>query len=168
MLVDARRLDHGHVHRAPAAAAHLGGEGGQVVVLEADLARVDAGAHGAVAHVGPPPADQPGPGENAVHQLAGGGAGEQVDLELLARLGPAHQFARDELGIAGGEAGDEQVGAVTDVLGRGAGIGDLVGERGVTDAWVHEGRFRSAWERPAAVGLLAGWVGMTQLRGQRI
>ena len=73
---------------------------------------------------------------------AGGGAGEQVDLELLACLGPAHQFARDELWVAGGETGDEQVGAVTDVLGRGAGVGDLVGERGVTDAWVHEGRFR--------------------------
>ena len=73
---------------------------------------------------------------------ADGGAGEQVDLELFACLGPAHQLARDELGIAGGEAGDEQVGAVTDVLGRGAGVGDPVGERGVMDAWVHEGRFR--------------------------
>jgi hypothetical protein len=28
------------------------------------------------------------------------------------------------------------------VLGRGAGVGDPVGERGVMDAWVHEGRFR--------------------------
>ena len=73
---------------------------------------------------------------------ADGGAGEQVDLELFACLIPAHQFARDELGIAGDEARDEQVGAVADVLGRGAGVGDPVGERGVTDAWVHEGRFR--------------------------
>ena len=90
---------------------------------------------------------------------AGGGAGEQVDLELLACLGPTHQLARDELGIAGGEAGDEQVGAVADVLGRGAGIGDLVGERGVTDAWVHGRSVPVAWERPAAGGVLAGCTG---------
>ena len=97
---------------------------------------------------------------------ADGGAGEQVDLELFACLGPAHQLARDELGIAGGEARDEQVGAVADVLGRGAGVGDLVGERGVTDAWVHGRSVPVAWERPAAGGVLAG--GGVEVAGRKI
>ncbi len=100
-----------------------------------DLPAVDLLPHEAVAHVGPAPGHQVGPGQAAVQEISGRGAGEQVDLETLAGLGPPDQLPRNPLGVAGGEPGDEQVGAVMDVARGRFGIADPVAERPVLDSF---------------------------------
>ena len=123
---DCQGLDHRHIDLAPVARPDLAGEHRQVIVLEEDAPLVDLPAHGAVAHIGAAPGDDTGLGEAAVDLVAGRGAGEQVDLELLAFPGPPYQLLWNEFGIAGGEAGDEEVGAVLDMLRRRPGVADLV------------------------------------------
>ena len=91
-----------------------------------NLPVVDFLTHAAVAHVGPPPIDQVGLCQNAIHGIPGGCAGKQIDFKTFSILGTADQCLGNQLRIAGGKAGDKYIGPILDVATCLIRIGDLI------------------------------------------
>lgn len=94
-------LHDGHIGPSPTPVPHLGRKPGQVVILEFNLSGVNQITHAPVAHVRAAPSYEAGLGQQAIYGIAGGGAGEQVDLEAPFSFGAPHQGLGDQLGIAG-------------------------------------------------------------------
>ncbi len=110
----------------------------QVDVHVLHFAGVDALAGLRIRLVGKPQMNAAGHGERAVELRAGGGAGEDADLEFLsAQVGvgdAASQRQGHGLGIAGaGEAAHADLMTMLDQRGRLLGAHDAIGETGVED-----------------------------------
>ena len=106
VVVDVGGLEDGPGELAEEAVAHVLRQHAQVHVEEAGLAGVDALAQVRVGLVGRAPRNGVGARQFAVQRRAGGGAGDDADLErpagIVLRLRPAGDGLGDDLGGASG------------------------------------------------------------------
>ena len=148
---DVGGLEDGPGELAEEAVAHVLRQHAQVHVEEAGLAAVDALPQVRVGLVGRAPRNGVGARQLAVERRAGGGAGDDADLErpagVVLRLGAAGDGLGNDLGGAGGgEAAEADRLAMLDecrgFIGRQHGEGGarwFMGERGPSwDGWVQK------------------------------